>query len=102
MNLGLGYPLAVDPSSPRDSYCLLVCLVLCPENVVWLFERGTQVVGSCTCRQFSHQAGGPKIWLDGNVGCIPFAARYSQKEKWVALHLWLGSYRRLSALRGIV
>ena len=27
------HPLVVDPFSRRDSYCLLVCLVLCPESL---------------------------------------------------------------------
>ena len=28
--------LVIDASSPRDNYCLLVCLVLCPKSLAWL------------------------------------------------------------------
>lgn len=27
--------LAIDPFLPRNSYCLLVWLILCPENLAW-------------------------------------------------------------------
>ena len=28
-------PLVIDPFSPKDSYYLLVCLILCPRNLAW-------------------------------------------------------------------
>lgn len=27
--------LDIDPLSPKDSYCLLIYLLLCPENLAW-------------------------------------------------------------------
>lgn len=29
-------PLGINPFSPSDRYFFLLCIVLCPENLVWL------------------------------------------------------------------
>lgn len=44
--------MVTNPSFPRDSCCLLVCLTVC--------------LGHCRCE------GPSKLWLDKNVGCPPF------------------------------
>ena len=47
----------------------------------------------------------PILWsemTDRNVGCTPSAAGHGWTEMWVALHLQLGFYPLLPALRGII
>lgn len=67
----LEYPLVVDSFSPRDTYCLLVCLVLYPENLTW------QLSG----------------WGPQNTA--------RQKYRLHPICIWLGSCQLFPALRGI-
>ena len=67
----LEYPLVVDSFSPRDTYCLLVCLVLYPENLTW------QLSG----------------WGPQNTA--------RQKYRLHPICIWLGSCQLFPAFRGI-
>ena len=71
VNLVLGCPVVSLSGTP--SYCLLVCLEFVLRTWLgFLSTWGTQVVGSCVCRQLHRQVGGSKIWLDRNMGCTSF------------------------------
>ena len=73
-----GYPLVADPYyCPRDSHCLLVCLILCAKNLAWQPSG----LGPKICRLHP-------IWLDRNAGCTPSG----WTEMWVVFHLLLVSY----------
>lgn len=67
--------LIIDPFPPRDSYCFLLCLVLCPESLAFLLP-GHAGCHTCNCRQ-------PPV---REVGWRPRASG------WVALHSQLVSY----------
>ena len=84
-------PLVVDPFSPRNSRCLLVCLILCPANLAWL----SACLGHTGCQFLLVQAAQPSSWGPKNtawqkcglhsvcssymagqeMGCTSFAAR---------------------------
>lgn len=68
--------------TPRDSYYLLVCLILCPENLAW------QLLGW-----------GPQIWLDrmwielhlwlGPTDCYQLSGELSKSFFWLSLGVTL-------------
>lgn len=70
-----GYPLAVDPLSPTDSYCRLCCLELCPDDLAWRSAWSMRRVGA--------YAESSALRLG--------AQKYGWTEIWVAPHLWLGA-----------
>ena len=62
--------LAIDPFLPGNSYCLLVCLILCPENLDWqlsgwgLYTYGQTEILTC---QLSEEVSTSFFWLFGGV-----------------------------------
>lgn len=88
VNIVLRCPWVVDPPSPRGSYFLLVCLILCLTNLAWL------------C--LSEHAGALFLNVHADSTTITLeASNHSWTEMWIAFYLQLG-FSWLPALRRTV
>ena len=109
MPLPLGFPLIVNPSYPKGSYCLPVYLICVLSTwLAFLSAWGMQVFGSCICMQLSCKCEGPKnmarqkcrfnyISSQHPINCCQFFRDLSLSSFWLSLGVDLDIGRIVSS-----